>query len=127
MEEKNNDESQNQYENDLDFSEMKWEEEIFDILESNFEKSKNSPNPIEAYKEIIELERSNTKSVKFNFKSNVELAIIYINNNEPEFKNSINIISELYKKIEESDKTKAKDKLCSFIDNLPDIERQIKL
>lgn len=128
MEEKNNDESQNQYENDLDFNEMKREEEIFDILESNFEKAQNSPNPIEAYKEIIELERSNTKSVEFNFKSNIELAIIYINNNnELEFKNSINLISELYKKIEESDKTKAKDKLCSFIDNFPDIERQIKL
>ena len=45
------------------------------------------------------MERSNTKSVKFKFKSNVEFAIIYIsNNNESEFKDSINIICELYKK-----------------------------
>ena len=74
------------------------------------------------------MERSNTKSVKFKFKSNVEFAIIHISNNkESEFKDSINIICELYKKIEESDKIYAKNRLCSFIDSLPDIERQIKL
>ena len=45
------------------------------------------------------MERSNTKSVKFKFKSNVELAIIHINNNnQSEFKDSINIICDLYKK-----------------------------
>ena len=49
------------------------------------------------------------------------------NNNQSEFKDSINIICELYKKIEESDKKNAKDRLCSFIDSLPDIERQIKI
>ena len=46
------------------------------------------------------MERSNTKSVKFKFKSNVEFAIIHISNNkESEFKDSINIICELYKKM----------------------------
>ena len=128
MKEKNNDESQNPYENDLELSELKREGEILDALEQNFQQAKNSPNPIETYKEIIEMERSNTKSVKFKFKRNVELAIIHINDNkESEFKDSINIICELYKKIEESDKIYAKDRLCSFIDSLRDIERQIKL
>ena len=128
MKEKNNDDSQNPYENDLELSELKREGEILDALEQNFQQAKNSPNPIETYKEIIEMERSNTKSVKFKFKSNVELAIIHINNNnQSEFKDSINIICELYKKIEESDKIYAKNRLCSFIDSLPDIERQIKL
>ena len=99
MKEKNNDDSQNPYENDLDLSELKREGEILDALEQNFQQAKNSPNPIETYKEIIEMERSNTKSVKFKFKSNVELAIIHINNNkESEFKDSINTICELYKK-----------------------------
>ena len=99
MKEKNNDDSQNPYENDLELSELKREGEILDALEQNFQQAKNSSNPIETYKEIIEMERSNTKSVKFKFKSNVELAIIHINNNnQSEFKDSINIILNYIKK-----------------------------
>ena len=121
-------EDQNIYEEGLNPTEMEMEEEINDNIKKYFEKAYLEPNPIEAFKEVIELERSISKSVKFRFKSYAELAIIYMNNNnEEEFKNSMNNMALLYKKVEDSDKNEAKNKLCFNLDNLPNKERQIKL
>lgn len=52
MKEKNNDDSQNPYENDLDLSELKREGEILDALEQDFQQAKIAPIPSKHIKKL---------------------------------------------------------------------------
>jgi hypothetical protein len=74
-------------------------------LEDNFIEAESSPNPIEAYKLIIELEQSNATTYKWSFKSYEKLCQIYIKNkNFLETQKCLNKLFDLYSKIEEVDK-----------------------
>ena len=74
-------------------------------LEDNFIEAESSPNPIEAYKLIIDLEQSNATTYKWSFKSYEKLCQIYIKNkNFPDTQKCLNKLFDLYSKIEEVDK-----------------------
>ena len=105
------------------------EEEINDNLEEIFINAQFEQNPIETYKNIIDLEQfnDNRHKFRFKFKCNVKLAIIYTkNNDEKEFENAVKDFSKLYKKMEDSDK-KDVDDLKFKINNINDKEKKIKL
>ena len=74
-------------------------------LEDNFIEAESSPNPIEAYKLIIDLEQSNATTYKWSFKSYEKLCQIYIKDkNFPDTQKCLNKLFDLYPKMEEVEK-----------------------
>ena len=74
-------------------------------LENNFIEAEHSDNPIEAYNTIIEIERDNSSSSTWSYKSYEKLCLIFIKkNNFEEFKNKINKLFELYSKVDDAER-----------------------
>ena len=74
-------------------------------LEDNFIEAEHSDNPIQAYKDIIELEISNSTSHQWSFKSYEKLCQIYIRKtNFEDFKSCVDKLFELYSKVDYVDK-----------------------
>jgi tetratricopeptide (TPR) repeat protein len=96
-------------------------------LEDNFLTAENAEDPIQAYKEVIELEISNSNEHKWSFKCYEKLALIYIKqSNISEFENSVKNIAQFYSKIEDRDKQDTIRELCSDIRMLTDTKLKIE-
>jgi tetratricopeptide (TPR) repeat protein len=96
-------------------------------LEDNFLTAENADDPIQAYKEVIELEISNSNEHKWSFKCYEKLALIYIKqSNISEFENSVKNIAQFYSKIEDRDKQDTIRELCSDIRMLTDTKLKIE-
>lgn len=97
-------------------------------LEDNYLQAENADDPIQAYKELIDLEISNSNEHKWSFKAYEKLAIIYIKKlNAEEYENSVKYIAQYYSKIEDRDKQDTIRELCSEIRLLTDNKLKIKL
>ena len=95
-------------------------------LEDNFLTAENADDPIQAYKEVIELEISNSSEHKWSFKCYEKLALIYIKkSNVAEYENSVKNIAQFYSKIEDRDKQDTIRELCSEIRMLTDLKLKI--
>ena len=95
-------------------------------LEDNFLTAENADDPIQAYKEVIELEISNSSEHKWSFKCYEKLALIYIKkSNVEEYENSVKNIAQFYSKIEDRDKQDTIRELCSEIRMLTDLKLKI--
>ena len=96
-------------------------------LEDNFLTAENADDPIQAYKDIIDLEISNSNEHKWSFKCYEKLALIYIKqSNISEFENSVKNIAQFYSKIEDRDKQDTIRELCSDIRMLTDTKLKIE-
>ena len=97
-------------------------------LEDNFLTAEHSDDPIQAYKEVIELEISNSNEHKWSYKCYEKLALIYIKqSNAAEFENSVKNIAQFYSKIEDRDKQDTIRDLCSEIRMLTDTKLKTDL
>ena len=97
-------------------------------LEDNYLQAENADDPIQAYKELIDLEISNSNEHKWSFKAYEKLAIIYIKKlNAEEYENAVKNIAQYYSKIEDRDKQDTIRELCSEIRLLTDNKLKIKL
>ena len=95
-------------------------------LEDNYLQAENADDPIQAYKELIDLEISNSNEHKWSFKAYEKLAIIYIKKlNAEEYENSVKYIAQYYSKIEDRDKQDTIRELCSEIRMLTDLKLKI--
>ena len=95
-------------------------------LEDNFLTAENADDPIQAYKEVIELEISNSSEHKWSFKCYEKLALIYIKkSNVKEYENAVKNIAQFYSKIEDRDKQDTIRELCSEIRMLTDLKLKI--
>ena len=117
-------------EDDYDYDyDNELEEDIDDKLEKMFKGAQNEQNPIEVYKNIIDLEQSNDngKKFRFKFKCNVKLAIIHVkNDDEKEFEKAVQNFAKLYKNVEDFDK-KDIDGLKFELNKMDEKEKKIKL
>ena len=96
-------------------------------LEDNYLQAENAEDPIQAYKDIIDLEISNSTEHKWSFKAYEKLALIYIKkSNKEEFEKSVKNIAEFYSKIEDRDKQDTIRELCSEIRMLTDTKLKIE-
>ena len=96
-------------------------------LEDNYLQAENAEDPIQAYKDIIDLEISNSSEHKWSFKAYEKLALIYIKkSNKEEFEKSVKNIAEFYSKIEDRDKQDTIRELCSEIRMLTDTKLKIE-
>ena len=96
-------------------------------LEDNYLQAENADDPIQAYKDIIDLEISNSSEHKWSFKSYEKLALIYIKkSNKTEFETSVKNISQFYSKIEDRDKQDTIRELCSEIRMMTDTKLKIE-
>ena len=95
-------------------------------LEDNYLQAENADDPIQAYKDLIDLETSNSDEHKWSFKAYEKLAIIYTKkSNITEFENSVKNIGQYYSKIEDRDKQDTVRELCSEIRMLTDTKLKI--
>ena len=95
-------------------------------LEDNFLQAENSDDPIQSYKDVIDLEISNSQEHKWAFKCYEKLALIYIKqSNFAEFENSVKNIAQFYSKIEDRDKQDTVREICSEIRLLTDTKLKI--
>ena len=95
-------------------------------LEDNYLQAENADDKIQAYKDIIDLELSNSDERKWSFKSYEKLSLIYIKqSNLEEFKKAVENISNFYSKIEDCDKQDTIRELCSEIRILTDTKLKI--
>ena len=95
-------------------------------LEDNFLTAENADDPIQAYKEVIELEISNSSEHKWSFKCYEKLSLIYIKkSNVKEYENAVKNIAQFYSKIEDRDKQDTIRELCSEIRMLTDLKLKI--
>ena len=96
-------------------------------LEDNFLTAEHADDPIQAYKEVIELEISNSNEHKWAFKCYEKLAIIYIKkSNVKEYENSIKNLAQFYSKVEDRDKEDTIRDICSEIRILTDTKLKIE-
>lgn len=123
------------YDDDMGMDEIDYnpDEEVFQQddnglnLEDNFIVAEQSDNPIQAYKEIIELEISNSSEHKWAFKCYEKLAGIYLKDkNEKEYGNTIKKLSETYSKVEDVDRQDTVRELISSIKLIEDNTEKIK-
>lgn len=74
-------------------------------LENNFLEAETDPDPIKCYREIIDIDISNSTEHKWAYKCYEKLSVIYIQKNDlEEFKKCFEKISTFYNKIEYADK-----------------------
>ena len=96
-------------------------------LEDNFLQAENAEDQIQAYKDIIDLEISNSNEKKWAFKSYEKLSIIYLKKgNLPEFEDSIKNMAANYSKVEDRDKQDTVREICSEIKLIPEKENKSK-
>ena len=90
-------------------------------LEDNFLQAENADDQIQAYKDIIDLEISNSNEKKWAFKSYEKLAIIYLKkSNLAEFEDSIKNVASNYSKVEDRDKQDTIREICTEIKLIPE-------
>ena len=96
-------------------------------LEDNFIVAEQSDDPIKAYKEIIELEISNSSEHKWAYKCYEKLAGIYLKaKNASEYENTIKKLSENYSKVEDIDRQDTVRELITSIKLIEDNSEKIK-
>ena len=96
-------------------------------LEDNYLQAENADDPVQAYKDIIDLEISNSDERKWTFKSHEKLALIYIKKSQKaDFENSIENLAQFYSKIEDKDKQDTIRDLCSEIRMLTNTNLKIE-
>ena len=97
-------------------------------LEDNFLQAENADDQIQAYKDIIDLEISNSNEKKWAFKSYEKLSIIYLKkSNIAEFEDSIKNVAANYSKVEDRDKQDTIREICTEIKLIPQKENKSKL
>jgi hypothetical protein len=97
-------------------------------LEDNYLQAENADDPVQAYRDVIDLEISNSDERKWTYKSYVKLALIFIKKmNKDEFKKSIENIANFYSKVEDCDKQDTIRELCSEIKILTDTNLKLEL
>lgn len=123
------------YDDDMGMDEIDYnpDEEVYQQddnglnLEDNFIVAEQSDNPIQAYKEIIELEISNSSEHKWSYKCYEKLAAIYLKEkNDAEFAETIKKLSENYSKVEDVDRQDTVRELISSIKSIEDNNSKIK-
>ena len=96
-------------------------------LEDNFLQAENADDQIQAYKDIIDLEISNSNEKKWAFKSYEKLAIIYLKKgNINEFEDSVKNIASTYSKVEDRDRQDTVREICTEIKLIPQNENKNK-
>ena len=98
-------------------------------LEDNYLQAENADDPVQAYKDIIDLEISNSDERKWTFKSHEKLALIYIKKSQKEdFENSVQNMAQFYSRIEDKDKQEQDTirELCSEIRMLTNTNLKIE-
>ena len=97
-------------------------------LEDNFLQAENAEDQVQAYKDIIDLEISNSNEKKWAFKSYEKLAIIYLKkSNLAEFEDSIRNVAGNYSKVEDRDKQDTIREICTEIKLIPEKENKTKM
>ena len=97
-------------------------------LEDNYLQAENADDPVQAYRDVIDLEISNSDERKWTYKSYEKLALIFIKKlNKDEFKKSVENIANFYSKVEDCDKQDTIRELCSEIKILTDVNLKIEL
>jgi hypothetical protein len=97
-------------------------------LEDNYLQAENADDPVQAYRDVIDLEISNSDERKWTYKSYEKLALIFIKKlNKDEFKKSVENIANFYSKVEDCDKQDTIRELCSEIRILTDVNLKIEL
>ena len=97
-------------------------------LEDNFLQAENAEDQVQAYKDIIDLEISNSNEKKWAFKSYEKLAIIYLKKaNLAEFEDSIRNVAGNYSKVEDRDKQDTIREICTEIKLIPEKENKTKM
>ena len=97
-------------------------------LEDNFLQAENAEDQIQAYKDIIDLEISNSNEKKWAFKSYEKLAIIYLKKaNLAEFEDSIRNVAGNYSKVEDRDKQDTIREICTEIKLIPEKDNKTKM
>ncbi|MCQ2820590.1 MAG: hypothetical protein MJ252_25270 [archaeon] len=97
-------------------------------LEDNFIEAESAPDPIEAYKMIIELEISNSDSRKWSYKSYEKLCQIYIKKMDfDSFKENFDKLLELHPKIDDVDKQDTVREISFVLNDLKNIDFEKKI
>ena len=103
------------------------EEECGLNLEDNFIEAEHAADPIKAYKEVIELEVSNSSEHKWTFKCYEKLAQIYLKaKNDAEFESAVKQLTINYSKVEDCDRQDTVRELITSIKILPEVDEKIK-
>ena len=96
-------------------------------LEDNFLQAENSEDQVQAYKDIIDLEISNSNEKKWSFKCYEKLSIIYLKKGDlKEFEDSIKNVAANYSKVEDRDRQDTIREICTEIKMLPQNENKNK-
>ena len=96
-------------------------------LEDNFLQAENADDQIQAYKDIIDLEISNSNEKKWSFKSYEKLSIIYLKKaNIQEFEESIKNMAANYSRVEDRDRQDTVREICTEIKLIPQIDNKNK-
>jgi len=96
-------------------------------LEDNFLQAENSEDQVQAYKDIIDLEISNSNEKKWSFKCYEKLSIIYLKKGDlKEFEDSIKNVAANYSKVEDRDRQDTIREICTEIKMLPQNENKSK-
>ena len=96
-------------------------------LEDNFLQAENAEDQMQAYKDIIDLEISNSNEKKWAFKSYEKLSIIYLKRaNLKDFEDSIQNMAANYSKVEDRDKQDTIREICTEIKLIPEKENKSK-
>jgi hypothetical protein len=97
-------------------------------LEDNYLQAENADDPVQAYRDVIDLEISNSDERKWTYKSYEKLALIFIKKmNKDEFKKSVENLANFYSKVEDCDKQDTIRELCSEIKILTDTNLKLEL
>ena len=97
-------------------------------LEDNFLQAENSEDQVQAYKDIIDLEISNSNEKKWSFKCYEKLSIIYLKKSDlKEFEESIRNVAANYSKVEDRDRQDTIREICTEIKMIPEKENKSKL
>ena len=96
-------------------------------FEDMFIEAEHAPDPIKEYKQLIEIEGSNSTERKWGFKCYEKLAAIYLKDkNESEYEETIKQLTTNYSKVEDCDRQDTIRELITSIKILPDVDEKIK-
>ena len=96
-------------------------------LEDNFLQAENAEDQVQAYKDIIDLEISNSNEKTWSFKSYEKLAIIYLKRGDVKsFDDTVKEIANNYSKVEDRIKQDTIRDICTEIKLIPEKEDKSK-
>ena len=118
MEDEENYDDENDYGDNEDYSNDDKNNEVTDELENMFLEAKNAEDPIEAYRNVIEMETSNSSEKTMTLRSLKEICIIYLLRDDYQnFSKEIeNLLKESKALKEEIFKTKLFDEILNKIE-----------